>query len=316
MKYDYEEPFKEALGKITDNNLKKKLVAIRKLVVDRLSLENEFKKENNILDAKYEAIYQPFYEKRKNIVEGTTMPNIEEIKSKLTELNVDNTQVLPQSESGVPAFWVKCLENSKSVIDLNDKDKEVLKHLTDVQCSSKENGDFTLLFFFEKNEFFDHEQLKREFFLNEDFEIKEMTSTDIAWKSDEVNPTIEIKKKKMKNKKTKEIKTITKKESVMSFFTSFRNMVRKPEDDKKKEDEDDEDDDDELKDRTIEEEYDIALQFKEEIIPFAIEYYLGVADNDDFDDEEEEEEDDDDEESAGEETKPAVNSRKGHRHHK
>lgn len=310
MKYDYEEPFKEALKKITDINLKKKLVAIRKLVVDRLTLENEFKKEHNILDAKYEVIYQPFYEKRKNIVEGAAMPIIEEIKDKLTELNINNTEVLPQTEKGVPCFWLKCLENSKSIIDLNDKDKEVLKHLTDIQCSSKENGDFTLLFFFEKNDFFDHEVLKREFVLSEDCEIKEMTSTEIAWKSDEVNPTIEIKKKKLKNKKTKEIKTITKKESVLSFFTSFKNMAKKPEDDKKKDNEDE--DEDEEKEATIEEEYDIALQFKEEIIPFAIEYYLGIADNEDYDDEEEEEDEED--ESEEEDVKPVSKNKRNRKH--
>ena len=45
IEYDYEKQFKEALDKLTDNNLKKKLVAIKKLVVERLNLENEFKKE-------------------------------------------------------------------------------------------------------------------------------------------------------------------------------------------------------------------------------------------------------------------------------
>ena len=47
IEYDYEKQFKEALDKLTDNNLKKKLVAIKKLVVERLNLENEFKKELN-----------------------------------------------------------------------------------------------------------------------------------------------------------------------------------------------------------------------------------------------------------------------------
>ena len=45
----------------------------------------------------------------------------------------------------------------------------------------------------------------------------------------------------------------------------------------------------------IEDEYDLALQFKEEIIPYAIEYYLGIADDEDDlgpEDEEEEEEED------------------------
>ena len=68
MKYDYEEQFTDALKKINDNNLKKKLVAIKKLVCERMKLENDFKKEHNKLEAKYEKLYQPIYEKRKNII--------------------------------------------------------------------------------------------------------------------------------------------------------------------------------------------------------------------------------------------------------
>ena len=62
-------------------------------------------------------------------------------------------------------------------------------------------------------------------------------------------------------------------------------------------DKDEEDEDEEGDDLTIEDEYDLALQFKEEIIPYAIEYYLGIAgDEDDLgdEDEEDEEEEDDD----------------------
>ena len=49
---------------------------------------------------------------------------------------------------------------------------------------------------------------------------------------------------------------------------------------------------------TIEDEYDQALQFKEEIIPYAIEYYLGIADDeeDDLGGEEDEEEEEEEEE--------------------
>ena len=68
MKYDYEEQFVEALKGITDNNLKKKLVAIKKLVCERMALEKEFKKEHNKLQYKYEELYKPFYERRQKII--------------------------------------------------------------------------------------------------------------------------------------------------------------------------------------------------------------------------------------------------------
>ena len=169
----------------------------------------------------------------------------------------------------------KCLENSPDVQPLNDKDKEILKKLIDLKCESQENGNFTLIFTFEPNDYFTGTELKKEFILDEESEIKEIKCTEIDWKSDDKNPTIEI-KKKMKNKKTKEIKTVTKRENVASFFGTFKNMTKNEDDKNKNDDDDDEEDEDE--EMTIDEQYDMGLQFKEEIIPYAIEYYLDIVD--------------------------------------
>ena len=297
MKYDYEEQFTDALKKITDNNLKKKLVAIKKLVCERMKLENDFKKEHNKLEAKYDELYQPIYEKRKNIIQGITKPNIEEIKDKLSELKISEEEAKKENENGIPEFWSKCLENSPDVQPLNDKDKEILKKLIDLKCESQENGNFTLIFTFEPNDYFTDTELRKEFIVDEESEIKEIKCTEIDWKSDEKNPTIEIKKKKMKNKKTKEIKTVTKRENVASFFGTFKNMTKNEDDKNKNDDDDDEEDEDE--EMTIDEQYDMGLQFKEEIIPYAIEYYLDIVDDEESlgnEDEEIEEEEEEEEE--------------------
>ena len=296
MKYDYEDQFVEALKGITDNNLKKKLVAIKKLVCERMALEKDFKKEHNKLEYKYEQLYKPFYERRQKIVEGEEKPDIEQIKDKLAELkiNEEEAKTEKENEKGVPDFWYKCLENCQDIM-INDKDKDILKKLKLIKCTPEENGNFTLEFFFEPNDYFTNEVLKREYILDEDYDIKEIKSDEVNWKSDEVNPTIEIKQKKVKNKRTKQIKTVQKKEKIPSFFSSFRNFVKK--DDKAKDEEkDDDEDEDEGDEMTIEDEYDQALQFKEEIIPYAIEYYLGIADDEDDLGGEEDEEDEEEEE--------------------
>ena len=103
----------------------------------------------------------------------------------------------------------------------------------------------------------------------------------------------------MKNKKTKEIKTVTKRETVPSFFGTFKNMVKKEDDKNKKDDEDEEEEEDE--EMTIDEHYDMGLQFKEEIIPYAIEYYLGIVDDESLGEDEDEEIEEEEEE---EEEKP------------
>jgi nucleosome assembly protein 1-like 1 len=299
MKYDYEDQFVEALKGITDNNLKKKLVAIKKLVCERMSLEKDFKREHNKLEYKYEQLYKPFYERRQKIIEGEEKPDIDQIKDKLAELKIDEEQAKAEKENekGIPEFWYKCLENCQDIM-INDKDKNILKKLKLIKCTPEENGNFTLEFFFEPNDYFTNEVLKREFILDEDYDIKEIKSDEIQWKSDEVNPTIEIKQKKVKNKRTKQIKTVQKKEKIPSFFSSFRNFVKKEGDKPKDDDKDEDDDEDEGDEMTIEDEYDQALQFKEEIIPYAIEYYLGIADDeeDDLGGEEDEEEEEEEEE--------------------
>ena len=311
MKYYYEEQFVEALKGITDNNLKKKLVAIKKLVCERMALEKEFKKEHNKLQYKYEELYKPFYERRQKIIEGEEKPDIEQIREKLAELKINEEEDKneKEGEKGIPEFWYKCLENCQDIM-INDKDKNILKKLKLIKCTPQENGNFTLEFFFEPNDYFENEVLKREFILDEDYDIKEIKSDEIKWKSDEVNPTIEIKQKKVKNKRTKQIKTVQKKEKIPSFFSSFRNFEKK-EGDKKNEDKDEDDDEEGEDEMTIEDEYDQALQFKEEIIPYAIEYYLGIAD-DDEDDLGGEEDEEDEEEEEEEKPKPKGGKRGGY----
>ena len=299
MKYDYEDQFVEALKGITDNNLKKKLVAIKKLVCERMALEKDFKKEHNKLEYKYEQLYKPFYERRQKIIEGEEKPDIEQIREKLAELKINEEEAKKEKENekGIPEFWFKCLENCQDIM-INEKDKNILKKLKLIKCTPEENGNFTLEFFFEPNDYFTNEVLKREFILDEDYDIKEIKSDEIQWKSDEVNPTIEIKQKKIKNKRTKQIKTVQKKEKIPSFFSSFKNFVKKDGEKNKNEDKDEDDDEEEGDEMTIEDEYDQALQFKEEIIPYAIEYYLGIADDgeDDLGGEEDEEDEEEEEE--------------------
>ena len=300
MKYDYEEQFTDALKSITDNNLKKKLVAIKKLVCERMSLEKDFKKEHNKLDYKYEQLYKPFYERRQKIIEGEEKPDFEKIREKLAELKINEEEAKKEKEDekGIPEFWYKVLLNNQDIM-LNERDKDVLKKLKLIKCTPEENGNFSLEFFFEPNDYFTNEVLKREFILDEDCDIKEIKSDEIQWKSDAMNTTIEIKQKKVKNKRTKQVKTIMKKEKIPSFFSSFKHFEKK--EGENKEEKDEEDEDEEGEELTIDDEYDMALQYKEEIIPYAIEYYLGIAD--DGEDLPEEDEEDEEEEEPEEKAK-------------
>ena len=227
MKYDYEDQFVEALKGITDNNLKKKLVAIKKLVCERMALEKDFKKEHNKLQYKYEQLYKPFYERRQKIIEGDEKPDIEQIREKLAELKINEEEAKneKENEKGIPEFWYKCLLNCQDIM-INEKDKSVLKKLKLIKCIPEENGNFVLEFYFEPNEYFSNEVLKREFILDEDYDIKKIKSDEIQWKSDDVNPTIEIKQKKVKNKRTNKLK-LCKKRKKYHHFLAPSEILRK-----------------------------------------------------------------------------------------
>lgn len=302
--YDYEEKFVEALKSQSSNSLKQKLVAIRSIVVKRLALEREFKALHFKLEAKYENLYKPIYEKRAKIVDGTQEVTVDEIKEQLTNLTITDVNS-PDAEKGIPQFWLKCLKNSSQFgHDINKKDEEVLAFLRDVTCDFKENGSFTLAFHFNPNQYFDAPVLTREFILDpEKLTISKIVSSKIEWKSEDLNPTIEKKKKKIKNKK-KEVKTVTKVEEVPSFFNFFNDcdatLAKKEE--KKEEDDEDEEEEDELE--VIEEEYDLGLFVKEELIPYAIEYYLGIIKDEYGGDDMYGEDEDDDEDDDEEEVKP------------
>jgi len=74
--------------------------------------------------------------------------------------------------------------------------------LTNVTADIKENGNFSLNFYFSPNEFFDFPVLTREHILNEnDASISKIVSTEITWKSEDLNPTVVRKQKKVKNSK-------------------------------------------------------------------------------------------------------------------
>ena len=296
IEYDYEEQFKDALAKLTDDGLKKKLVAIKKLAVKRLNLENEFKREQNKLEYEYEEKYKPLYEQRRKLVSGEMKPDLEALKDKIAQVGLKEEDLkTEEKEAGIPDFWLKCIENAHDINDLNDNDKKVLKFLKDVQVELQENGDFKLIFKFEPNEYFDHTELIKEYKHDNQYDIKSVTSTKIEWKSSEKNPTIEIKKKKMKNKKTKVIKVVTKETKVPSFFSCFRDFEKKAKDAKKDDENDEEENEENEEEYDIEDDYDLGLLFKDEIIPFSIEYYLGIVEDDEKDDDGEDDEEEEEE---------------------
>jgi len=298
--YDQEVAFNEEIAKVTDENIKTKLRQIKELVVKRINLEKEFRKEQAKLEAKYEEQYAPLYQERSDIVNGTKKVKASDVKDILNGVIPLESE---EKEQGIPDYWLTCLKNTTHFSEMiNKKDEAVLKYLKDITLKFKENGDFSLFFHFNQNNFFKHTDfiLHRHFILDEKQTIKKIESSKIEWENEDVNPTVERKKKKLKNKsKPNEVKTIVKLEEVTSFFNFFKDYTA-PENPhhqshnnhKKSEDDEEESDENEF----IEDEYEIGVFIKDELIPYSLEYYLDLVDEEDDDDEEEEDDDEDDDE--------------------
>jgi hypothetical protein len=174
------------------------------------------------------------------------------------------------SESGIPGYWGTALKNSQ-YFPINEKDEEVLKHLKDIRLKPVENHrlNFTLEFEFAPNEFLTDTVLTKTYFHNEDDEtIEKTTGSAINWTSQEKNPRVEIKNKKIK--KGKKVETKRTETIVPSFFDLFADQIKE----------------DVLPDE--------GGFWKEDFFASSIEYYLGIIE--DYGEGEDEEGEDEDEE--------------------
>lgn len=184
-------------------------------------------------------------------------------------------------------------------ISENEKDAEALKALQKVEYSvfdkiiGREN-DFALKFYFGENEFFTNDVLTVTLFLKEPREPTKIEGTEINWKENQCL-TKKTVTKKQKNKKTGAQRTVTKTEDCPSFFNIFSSNTM-PDGD-----EEDFEEEEAQQQEAIYTQCDNSYAFFDELIPFSMEYFLGVKkddygeDYDDLDDEDDDFDDDDDE---------------------
>lgn len=139
----------------------------------------------------------------------------------------------PEDVKGVPEFWSTVLRSAGTTMELIDEcDEPILKSLTNItltyltpeqaQTADIKTGTigFTLNFHFDDNEYFSDSVLTKTYKLRltpddddvlnyEGPEIIECVGCKINWKSDEMNVTKTIIKKKQKNKKTGAVRVTT-----------------------------------------------------------------------------------------------------------
>ncbi|CBZ52081.1 hypothetical protein NCLIV_018710 [Neospora caninum Liverpool] len=267
-------------------------------------LERAYDRELVALKMKYEKLYAPLYAQR---------------KERLLKSDPAN----PAAQSGtpaVPSFWMNCLKQNSTLAELvEEHDEPILQFLENISCeyftaeeqaelekkAGKEAEDaaeaatpesFRLVFEFSPNDFFTPNRLVKEYHLTSasarhGAELTSTKSTAIEWKEGK-DVTKKVLTRKQRNKKTRQTRTVEEVVDNESFFNFFTDHEI-PSEEKIET----------MSDKQIgelqmivEADYDIGVTIRDKIIPQAVEWFLGEADDDEqFDDDFEDDEDDDDE---------------------
>lgn len=156
----------------------------------------------------------------------------------------------------------------------------------DEKTVSETQKETTAVLTFKENPYFSNSELRVTVKLENDMP-KSSTATPIQWK-DGKNLTVKTVSKSQKNKKTGAKRQVTKEIKCKSFFGLFRDFTDKDAEESYNEEEEEQPNIYLLND---------TLEQLLDVVPFSLEYYLGVVEVEDpegdeeFEDEEEEEED-------------------------
>ncbi|WPK27158.1 hypothetical protein PUMCH_004533 [Australozyma saopauloensis] len=314
-------------------SVKKRVSGLKAVQQQQMKLEAEFQKELLELEKAYLKKYEPLYEKRKAIVNGDQEPTaaeIEEGEALKTESDEEDEEEEEEEDEdedddvkGIPGFWLTAMENLTFVREtITERDSEVLAYLKDVRMEYLTTLGFELIFEFNENPHFSNQVLTKTYYYHPelgysgDFVYDHADGCEINWKSKEANVTINIERRKQRNKNTKQTRTIEKLTPTESFFNFFDppKPPQAPTEVNDDEDEEEDEEEAELRDR-LEFDYQLGEEIKNKLIPRAIDWFSGDAVEyegaDDYDDEEEEfdedEEDDDDDDSDINESGPKEN---------
>ena len=249
--------FKEKIEELKGQH-KESILKIRQLEKENENYLHEMEKEINQIKLKYSSKTQEILNIRNKEID--TLNKIKE------DIN----------------FWFKVLVNNKNTNNLiNERDYPVLKNLININYEyiDRDINKIKLIFEFSENEFFNNKILEKQYNLSNDGLIEIIISSNIEWKKDK-DYTKNIIQKKIKNKQTGELITKEINDPLPSFFNFFFNYTFP---DNKK-----------IKEISIskeknlgeflDKEYEILSIFKNEIIPYASKYYVGIIqDFQDFD---------------------------------
>ena len=281
--------------------VKRRLNGLKYLQSKHAELENKFQEEVLALEKKYLQLYQPLYDQRAQVISGTYEPTDEEVAlgekvdeedeeenedEDVEEKDEKETQSSEADVKGIPEFWLTLLKNHPQIVEtITEEDEGALKHLIDVRMSYMEQPGFKLDFEFSENDYFTNKVLTKTYYYQDhayggDFVYDHAEGCSIDWKEGK-DLTVTVETKKQRHKGTNKTRVVKRTVPSNSFFYFFSPPTIP--------DEEEEIDEEEAEglDAKLEADYEMGEEFKDKIIPHAVDYFTGKAlQYEDYEDEE------------------------------
>jgi nucleosome assembly protein 1-like 1 len=252
-------------------------------------LEGKFQEEVLALEKKYLELYRPFYNKRAEVIAGKYEPTEEEVaigakvdeesdadEEAETSAAAEEDNEEEEKATGIPEFWLTALKTHPQISEtISEQDCEALVHLVDVRMTYLEKPGFQLEFEFEENDFFTDKVLTKTYHYQDnvsggDYVYDHALGCDIHWK-DGKDLTVTVETKKQRHKGTNKTRVVKRTVPAETFFNFFNPPVL-PEDSEELDEEEAEG-----LDAKLEADYEMGEEFKEKIIPHAVDFFTGKA---------------------------------------
>lgn len=294
--------------------LKHRVNALKKLQLDRIQLDQQYHNELQELEIKYAKLYEPFNQKRFDIISGKHEPTDDEcvLPANVLDYDLDGDQedkmkedeapdaelypTLTEEEeqeaktklTGVPYYWLGILNSSLSFIEaIEEHDKPVLRYLNDIRVKYEKEGldvTYILEFHFDQNPYFNKPILTKKYFLRSEPDEKD----PFCYEGHEViksegcaidwnegkDPTVKTMNVRQKHKTKGTVRTKSKSVDQESFFHFF-NPPEIPENREEM---------DEETSTLASIDFELGETIRQSLIPRAVLYYTGYLLEDDDDD--------------------------------
>jgi nucleosome assembly protein 1-like 1 len=270
-----------------DENVRGRFKALAHISDKLADLSKLYEEECKKIEFEAEQVDKPLFVLRSRIVLGEPIDGgehmVSEFDKRLEEIMDEGFHKIKIKEHksvenllekpGIPGFWLNAMKNNPLISPMIEKkDEKLLMELVDIEnIPQKDSHDFILKFHFNTNDYIQNTVITKRYIMEDEEKVKQINCTTVKWRPD-MN-LLEKQKPKKKNKKgKKKAKQEQEDEPAESFFIFFTQK----EPTSGNADEDDLDTDDEIKLDALEEDHDIGVELKSELIPNALEYYLNI----------------------------------------